>query len=590
MARWIIRNVKANIPKMCKDFGISETFATVLANRDVLTRRALNTYLYNDMSLFYNPLDMKDMEKSFIRIIDALMKQETICIYGDYDVDGITSTTILYKALKNLGANVFYYIPDREQEGYGLNIDAIEKVKSKGCDIILTCDNGIASIEEVSYINDIDMDIIIIDHHEPHFFEQDGEKLEVLPDAFCIVNPKQSLCPYPFKSLSAGGISLKFVKGLYDYMEVPIVLDEYLVFASISTVCDIVDLLDENRLIVKMGLNVLNKNKKINQGLYELLKLNNIDKKTIDEYDYGFVIGPCINASGRLETALKATELFTSFDEKTLQKIAKELLDLNNIRKDLTKKSVEDIINVVENTDIKNDNVLVIYDENIHESIAGIVAGRIKEIYYKPTFVITKAKDGAKGSGRSIPPYDMFSELLKCSHLFTKFGGHKMAGGLSLSKENISTFRELINQNCTLTQEDLTNVFIIDKALDFSQISMELAQELLKIKPFGKENKQPLFATKNVQIKNIRFVGKNGKIIQLVLSQNNRIINAISFDGYDKFISILKQNLTSQDFENILLGIQKYIDLNFDVLYSIEVNSFGDTKNLQLILKDFRLS
>ncbi len=590
MAKWRIRNPKANIPKMVEEFGISEIFATVLANRDILTARKLNTYLYTDNMFFYNALDMKDMEKSFIKIIEAISKNELICIYGDYDVDGVTSTVILYKALKHIGANVIYYIPDREEEGYGLNISAINEVIKKGVDIIFTCDNGIASIEEVKYIKENNIDIIILDHHEPRFLEEDNNKIEILPNADAIINPKQLNCEYKFKALSAGGISYKFVQGLYNYMEIEENLEEYLVFASISTVCDIVDLLDENRLIVKMGLDIFNNNKQINKGLFEILKVNNIDEKVINETDYGFIIGPCINASGRLESALKAVELFTEDNEENIKKLAVELLNLNIERKELTYKAVEDIFCMIESSNIKNDKVLVVYNDKIHESIAGIVAGRIKEAYYKPTFVITKSKDGAKGSGRSIPSYNMFEELLKCSDLLQKFGGHKMAAGLSLTDENVDIFRNIINQNCMLSSEDLQETITIDKALKFSDITLDLAKELYKMKPIGKENKGAIFATKNVEIKNIRFVGKENNIIQLTLYDGISNIRAISFDGYNKFLGILKQSICDDEIEKLILGIKKAIDLKLDVVYSIEVNIFNDIENVQLILKDFRLS
>ncbi len=590
MAKWRIRNPKANIPKMVEEFGISEIFATVLANRDILTARKLNTYLYTDNMFFYNALDMKDMEKSFIKIIEAISKNELICIYGDYDVDGVTSTVILYKALKHIGANVIYYIPDREEEGYGLNISAINEVIKKGVDIIFTCDNGIASIEEVKYIKENNIDIIILDHHEPRFLEEDNNKIEILPNADAIINPKQLNCEYKFKALSAGGISYKFVQGLYNYMEIEENLEEYLVFASISTVCDIVDLLDENRLIVKMGLDIFNNNKQINKGLFEILKVNNIDEKVINETDYGFIIGPCINASGRLESALKAVELFTEDNEENIKKLAVELLNLNIERKELTYKAVEDIFCMIEGSNIKNDKVLVVYNDKIHESIAGIVAGRIKEAYYKPTFVITKSKDGAKGSGRSIPSYNMFEELLKCSDLLQKFGGHKMAAGVSLTYENVDIFRNIINQNCMLSSEDLQETITIDKALKFSDITLDLAKELYKMKPIGKENKGAIFATKNVEIKNIRFVGKENNIIQLTLYDGISNIRAISFDGYNKFLDILKQSICDDEIEKLILGIKKVIDLKLDVVYSIEVNIFNDIENVQLILKDFRLS
>ncbi len=590
MARWTIRNVNADIDRMVKEFNISEIFATVLANRNILTRRKINTYLYTDETFFYNPLEMKGMEIAFEKIICAISKNQCICIYGDYDVDGVTSTVILYKALKNIGVNVMYYIPDREEEGYGLNKEAIDEVIKQGAELIFTCDNGIASIEEISYIKENGLDIIVLDHHEPRFIEKDDLKVEILPNADAIINPKQEDCQYKFKALSAGGISYKFISGLYEYLEIEENLDEFLVFASISTVCDIVDLIDENRLIVKMGLEIFNNNKKINKGLFELLKVNNIEEKLINETDYGFIIGPCINASGRLESALKSVELFTTEDEEKIKTLATELLNLNIERKNLTNKAVEEIFYTIENTSVKNDKVLVIYNDNIHESIAGIVAGRVKEAYYKPTFVITNSKDFAKGSGRSIPPYNMFEELLKCQTLFKKFGGHKMAAGLSIDKNDIDLFRKTINENCLLSNQDLEEVITIDKALKFSDITLDVAKELGKMKPIGKENSGAIFATKNVEIKNIRFVGKENNIIQFMLFDGTGSLKAISFNGYNKFLDILKSRFNNDEIEKIILGIKKYIDLQLDVVYSIDVNTFNDNENVQLILKDFRLS
>lgn len=591
MANWTIRNVKANIEEMSIQFNISKVFATILANRNMLTRRAINTYLYNDERYLYDCLDMKDMEVSFAFIIETIAKGERVCIYGDYDVDGITSTVILYKGLKKIGVDVIYYIPDREEEGYGLNTIAIDNVKEKGVDFILTCDNGIASVEEVKYIKENNMKIIILDHHEPKFIEENGERFEVLPMADAIINPKQKECKYKFKALSAGGISFKFIKGLYEYMDIDENFDEYLVFASISIICDIVDLVDENRIIAKNGIKILNKNKDINKGLSEMMKVNSIYNKEIDENDYGFIIGPCINASGRLESALKAVQLFTTENEDIISKLAMELLELNKERKDLTYKAVEEISFMIEDSLVKNDKVLVAYHEGIHESIAGIVAGKIKEIYYKPTFIITKCKEGAKGSGRSIPSYNMFEELLKCEHLFKKFGGHKMAAGLSLEEVNIDKFRELINKNCNLKDNDFIETISIDKSLKFSEININMAEELHKMKPLGKENKGAIFATKNVSIKNIRFVGKEKRILQLLLYDETLTnFNSIDFNNYDKFIKILEDNLSKDDLKKVILGVKKNIDLKLDVVYSIEVNIFNNLKNVQLILKDFRLA
>lgn len=592
MAKWTIRNVSAKLDLMVKQLQISKVFATVLANRNILTKRALQSYINPDEAFFHNCLDMKDMQNSFNIIIENINKKNKICVYGDYDVDGVTSTVILYKGLKKLGANIIYYIPDREEEGYGLNKDAINEVKNMGVSLILTCDNGIASIDEIDYIKNLNMDIVVLDHHEPRYIElENGEKQDIIPNANAIVNPKQKACNYPFKALCAAGISYKFIKGLYEYMQIDENFDEYLVFASIGTICDIVDLLDENRIIAKLGIEILNNNKSINKGLYEMIKLNNLEEKQIDEYDYGFKLGPCINASGRLESALKSVELFTSEDDEKIKILANQLILLNDERKDLTSSAVEKILHIIENSQYINDKVLVIYCPELNESIAGIVAGRVKEIYYKPTFLITNAKDGAKGSGRSIPSYNMFEEMLKCKDIFTKFGGHKMAAGLSLPKENIDKFRQTINRNCILAEEDMEEIISIDKALNFSEINFDLINELNSMKPIGKENNRAIFATKNLFIHNLRFVGKENNILQFTFKDSSgQILNAISFDGFNKFLKILNQNFSNDDVQKIISGVKKCVELKLDIVYSIDVNQFNGYKNIQLIIKDFRLS
>lgn len=592
MANWVIRNVNANISGITKEFEVSEIFATILANRDILSKRKLVTYLHSDESFFHNALDMKDMEVAFKKLVSVISKNEIICIYGDYDVDGVTSTTILYKGLKEFGANVIYYIPDREEEGYGLNNGAIDYIKEQGVSIILTCDNGIASIEEVFYIKENNMEVIIIDHHEPRFIEVDDKRIEILPSADAIINPKQEKCNYKFKMLSAGGISYKFITEFYKYMEIEISdrFMEYLVFASISTICDIVDLVDENRIIAKNGLKILNQNKNINIGLKHLMKANNIYEKEISEIDYGFIIGPCINASGRLKSAMKAVELFTTSCEKEAEKIALELVELNNSRKEITTVAVNEIIETIENN-LCEDKVIVIYNDKIHESVAGIVAGRVKEKYYKPTFIITKSKNGAKGSGRGIPCYDMFDELMNCAGLFDRFGGHKMAAGLSLPIENIDKFRTLINKNCNLTENDITETITIDKAITFEQANINLIEELQSMKPIGKDNRAAVFATKEVVAQNVFFIGKEKRIIKLsFLDNTGNILNAITFDGYDKFINILKDSVKSEDFEKIVSGMKKTISLKLDIVYFLEINSFNGSSSIQLRLKDFRAS
>lgn len=591
MANWLIRKSKGNISKICETFGISEIFATLIANRDMLSNRKMQTYLKEDETFFYNINDMLGTEKAFERVKNAIQNNELICIYGDYDVDGVTSTTILYKALKNINANVMYYIPDREKEGYGINNFAIDYIKTQNINLIITCDIGITNVDEVNHVNKNNMDIIIIDHHEPKSEIRNNEIIEILPKAYTIINPKQKDCKYKFKMLSACGITYKFIKGFYKFMNVEYNTDELLVFTSISTVCDIVDLIDENRLITKLGLKTLNNNKKINIGLWELISQNNIAEKELDEMDYGFNIGPCINASGRLFKASRAVKLFTTNNEEEAKELAKEIIGLNETRKELTKNAVNETEISLEKSDIVNDKVIVVYNDKIHESIAGIVAGRIKEKYYKPTIVLTRANEGAKGSARSIEGYNIFQEMQKCNHLFTKFGGHNMAAGLSLPIQNIDEFRKIINKNCDVDENIFIESIYIDKEIKFLEINFELINEIKKMKPVGKENRGAIFATKKVSTTSIKLIGREKKIIKLTLIDGSgACLDAISFRGYDKFISIINQKLSNEEVQNITQGIKKNIDLRLDVVYSIEVNIFNNKKSIQLNIKDFRPS
>lgn len=592
MNKWTIRNSKANIDDMTKFLKISKTFATVLANRNILTKRSVKTYLKPDIYDLHDIFLMKNANIAFDILNNAIKNKLNIIVYGDYDVDGVTSTVILYKALKNLGANVDFYIPNREEEGYGLNFFAIDELKQKNINLILTCDNGIASIDEVNYIKQNKMNIIILDHHEPRFEERNNQKFDLLPNADAIIDPKQKDCNYPFKFLCAAGISFKFMLQFYKILNKDFDLhDELLVFASIATICDIVDLVDENRIISKVGIDILNNNKNINMGLFQIIRLKGLEFKDIDEHSYGFVIGPCINASGRLESAIKAVELFLCNDEKKAIKLASELCVLNEERKNLTTNAVEKVIMNIENSTIKNDKVIVVYDETIHESIAGIVAGRIKEIYYRPTLIITKSSDFAKGSARSILGYNIFEELLKLKHLFIKFGGHPMAAGFSLLKENVCILRSLLNQNCIMQKKDMVEHISIDKAIFFNEINLELAEELKLMKPVGKENKSAIFATKSVIINKVDFLGKDKKILKFVLEDEKKTtIDAISFNGFQKFEDLLIKNIELEELEKIFNGFKKSIDLKFDVVYSIEVNMYNNLQNVQLIIKDFRLS
>lgn len=573
-------------------FGISDIFERVILNRNIKSEYEMAVYLNPNIKYFKDTMKFKDIRKAFKILNQAVIDKKKIIIYGDYDVDGVTSTVILYKGLKNLGAYVDYYIPDREKEGYGLNMKAAEKLKKMNGELIFTCDNGIAAFEEVMFIKNLGMDIIILDHHEPQFVidPKTGIKRDVLPKADAIIDAKQSGCGYPFKSLCAGGMSYKFIKEFYKFINVTLKNEaELFVFAAIATVCDIVDLCDENRILVRNGLKLINHRKNLNLGLSELIKVRNLEDKKITETSIGFIIGPCINASGRLESALEAVKLFITEDKDEAESLAKKMSETNEKRKVLTSDAVERLIDKIENSDIKNDKVIVIFDENIHESIAGIAAGRIKDKYYKPAIVLTNSNgETAKGSARSICSYNIFEELFKARNLFERFGGHSMAAGLSLKKENIDKLRIELNKNCNLSEADMQPVLNIDMELDFKNINLELAEELDLIRPVGKENPQPLFICRNVRIKRVNFVGANKDIIQMNVEDSfGYELKAVDFNNYDYFIKEIKSILSKNQYDMLIKGIKKETDFLVDFVYEININDYNNIRSVQLMAVDY---
>ncbi len=585
MSIWNLRRNKADIPKMSKALNIREPVACVLANRKIGTYEQAEKFLFCDKSKLYDFKLFKDADKGIKIVSDSIIKNKKIAVYGDYDVDGVMSTTILYKTLKYLNANVMFYLPHRQKEGYGMNIDAIKDLSEMGIEVIITCDNGISAIDEIALAKKLGIITVVIDHHEVQYTENNGEKIINIPLADAIIDAKQPDCDYPFKFLCAAAMCYKFSKTLFEAFEKDFVYDdEFISFAAVATVCDIVDMLDENRIIAKNGLRTINTIK--NPGMRALIELTGIGVKDISEYHAGFIIGPCINATGRLESAETAVRLFTEENYSNAVLLASELVNLNNERKSMTQCAVDEIYNTVINSDIKNDNVLVIYNSDIHESIAGIVAGRMKEIFYKPVIVITKSGDLAKGSARSIDSYNMFEELLKCADLFVKFGGHPMAAGISLDFGNIDILRQRLNYNCTLTEKELTRVIRIDKELNFDDIDIVLAQQLESLSPFGKECTMPIFATKNVFIKKMYIIGKKRDIIKFVLGQkcSSNLIEAISFDCYEKFCSETKNICTIEELLSNTAPV-----FYMDIVYNININRFNQKQSVQINIKDFRI-
>ncbi len=590
MAKWIIQDKTANdLSKMAEVLNINESVAQVLINRDINTRNKAVNFLkpvYNNIDTFSQA---KDIDLACEILYRNILKNKSICVYGDYDVDGVTSTTIMLKGLKGLYPNIKldYFIPDREKDGYGLTLKTAEILIEKNYDLIITCDNGIASIEEVKLLKNNNMEVIIIDHHEPQVV--DGK--EVVPDADAVVDPKQQACNYTFREMCTGGLTYTFMKYFTNKYGLELKNEKELnVFGMIASICDIVPLVEDNRVIVKTGLDIINATNDLNKGLLKLLEYKSYADKNINVYTVGFVIGPCINASGRLELASQAVELFTSEDDEVVDNLAKKLVDLNEERKELTKVAVDNIVSKIEKSDIINDKVFIILDENIHESVAGIVAGRIKETYYHPTIVLTKGHDCAKGSARSITGYNIFEAMCEVKHYFRRFGGHAMAAGLSLDYEKIDDFRREINNKCTLTTDDFEETLVAERIIELKDVTFETAKQLEVLQPFGAGNKQPLFVSERVKISELS-ISEEKNYIRATFNDDSTFkgIKGIGFGLYTKFVSEINNNFDTYSANKILNGVLRSVDLFVDIVYNIEINEFRGNFSVQVNIKDIKL-
>lgn len=590
MKRWLLKRTKVNTAEMAKELGIRQATATVLANRELYSRKEARDFLYGGEGAFGDPALMKDMLKGVSLIAQAIQNGRKIAVYGDYDVDGVMSTSILYQTILRCGGQAVFYVPHRQKEGYGLNLKAVEDLAAEGVGVLFTCDNGIAALQEVALAKEKGMTVVVLDHHEPGFTGIGEERRDILPKADAIIDPKQRDCPYPFKHMCAGGLSYKFARLLLqEFCINDGTLEKQLVsFAAIATVCDIVDLLGENRAIVRRGLPEIQKTENI--GLRVLMEEAGLKDKIISDYHLGFIIGPCINATGRLESGRQAVELFCSREEKEAREKAKNLVELNEERKQLTEEAAERADLALQDGNALKERVLVLYDPEIHESIAGIVAGRIKDKYYHPTILITGSEEGAKGSGRSIEGYHLFEALFANRDLFTRFGGHAMAAGLSLPVEHIDILRKRLNEQCQLTEEQMIPVLRIEKALSFAEIDLGLAKELKALAPFGKGNPSPLFGSKGIHVDKLDLIGRNKDILRLTLSepQSGTRLSAISFDGYGQLCQMLKELYPMEDCDKIILSGQ--LPSLLDIVYSVDVNTYNGRSTVQLMIKDFRFS
>ena len=569
MEKWVMAAKKADFNQIGQQFHIDPVIARLIRNRDVIGDEKIREYLLGTVNELPSPWLMKDMKKAVDILEKKIQQKVKIRIIGDYDIDGVTSTYILLKGLTRIGADVDTYIPDRVADGYGIHEHLIVKAESDGIDTIVTCDNGIAAAAEIQMAKEKGMTVIVTDHHEIPYREENGERKVILPPADAILNPKQYDCPYPNKNLCGAVVAFKYITALYERFNIPEKeLEDYYELAAIATVGDVMDLQGENRILVKEGLRRLKNTQ--NKGLQELIRANALEDAKITAYHIGFVLGPCINASGRLDTAARSLALLNAQTKEEAAKLAGDLTALNQSRKALTEKGKEEAIQLIETTELKNDRVLVVYLPECHESLAGIIAGRIREKYHKPAFVLTKGEKSAKGSGRSIESYSMYEELVKCADLMVQFGGHPRAAGLSIEEENIEKFRRQLNENCTLTEEDLRPKVVIDVPMPVSYITKELVEQISLLEPFGKGNTKPIFAQKGLRVLDSNIIGKNKNVVKLkLLDPQGVTMEGIYFGEAEDFVNFIRERNS------------------ISVTYYPEINRFRGRESLQIIIQNY---
>lgn len=568
-SKWMVYAKKADFKQIASEYGIDQVLARIIRNRDICGSKDIDMYLNGNLNDIHNPHSMKDADKFVDILTKKIEEHKPVRIIGDYDIDGICSIYILFCGLKAAGADVDYVVPHRINDGYGINEHLIDNAINEGIDTIVTCDNGIAAYNQVRYAKDNGITMIVTDHHDVPFEIKDDKKVYIVPPADAVINPKQADCDYPFKLLCGAGVAYKLISLLYDRLGFDKKeLEDYIEFMAIATVGDIVDLIDENRIVVKYGLKHIAHTK--NTGLRALIEECQLDINNISSYHIGFVIGPCLNASGRLDTARQAIELMLCKDNEKAHNMAKELIALNNERKSMTEQETQKAIELVENTGLLKDRVLVIYLKDCHESIAGIIAGRIKERYYRPTFVITNAENGAKGSGRSIEGYNMYEEINKCKNVLTKYGGHPMAAGLSLAISDIDIFRKMLNDNAILTDEDLIPKMWIDVPMPVSYANIRLVNQLKLLEPFGKGNEKPVFADRNLYVKTASVIGKNKNVLRCQLeTEDGTYVPAVQF-GINNIDDIPRAGM------------------RISIIYYPDINTFNGIMSLQIIIKEWK--
>lgn len=567
--RWMVVAKRADFKAIGEKYGIDQVTARIMRNRDIVGDPAIEKYLYADKKQLYSPHLMKDLDLLVSILQEKIQNNKKIRIIGDYDIDGVQSSYILLKGIARAGGDVTAAIPDRMKDGYGMNENLIAQAKEDGADTIVTCDNGIAAIDAIAYAKELGMTVLVTDHHDIPYEERNGVRKYKKSRADAVVNPKQESCGYPFSGICGAVVAWKVIQALYEICGIAQVeAMEFLENAAFATVGDVMDLVDENRIIVKYGIEQMRRTH--NKGLRALMQQKQIEPEQLSAYHLGFVLGPCINASGRLDTAVRSLQLMLAETEQQANILAAELSDLNEERKELTVRGLEDALRTIREKKLEEQKVMVVYLPKLHESIAGIVAGRIRELFHHPVFVLTKSEDGVKGSGRSIETYSMYEELCKCQDLFTKFGGHPMAAGLSLPEEKAEEFTERINACAALTDEDFIPKIQIDVPMPLGYVTKELVQELKLLEPFGKGNEKPVFADKNIRVPKHRIVGKNRNVLKLTLQDAaGRRYPAVYFGDVDKLSEFLRERESAS------------------FIYYPEINSYMGREEIQFVVSSY---
>ena len=588
MAKWVVSAKKADFNQIAAKFHIDPVIARIIRNRDIIGDDRIDAFLHGTVEDMHSPWLLKDAEHAAELLKSKIESGKTIRVIGDYDIDGICSTYILLEGLGACGAVVDAAIPHRIHDGYGINENMIDEAHEAGIDTIVTCDNGIAAKEQIAHAKELGMTVIVTDHHEvPYEVQEDGTRMECLPPADAVIDPKQAQCSYPFDGICGAVVAYKLIQVFYGTspdIKKRETLKELLAFAAFATVGDVMELVDENRIIVRYGLKEIAES--ANAGMQALITVNGLRDKPLSAYHIGFVLGPCLNATGRLDTAYRALQMFTTNDGAEAVTIAGELKELNDSRKNMTLQGTEQAVRLIEESTLKDDKVLVVYLPDCHESLAGIIAGRIRERYHKPVFVLTGSEEGVKGSGRSIEAYHMYDKMSECRELYTKYGGHKMAAGVSMPEENVENFRIFLNEHCGLTEDDFEEKIHIDVPMPMSYVTADFVRQLSALEPFGNGNPKPVFAQRNLRLIRGRILGKNSNVGKYTVEdENGRSFEMMYFGNMEIWHDFLKKTFGQEECDRLYRGGDSKIRIH--AIYYPDLDVYQGRERLQMIMQDY---